>query len=62
MFDIVVSRHGRRWEWRVDDSSGKTVLSGRESKRQKARYQSERALFLLLLTTKTPELDREDNL
>jgi hypothetical protein len=60
MFDMVLSKRGRGWDWRVTNSLGNTILQGHESKRPAARYQAERALFLLLMTTRTPQLDRED--
>jgi hypothetical protein len=62
MFDMALSKRGRGWGWRVSDSSGKTVMQGREFKRAKARYQAERALFLLLMTTRARELDRKQKL
>ena len=34
------------------NSSGKTVMEGWEPRRTKARYQAERALFLLLMATR----------
>jgi hypothetical protein len=60
MFDMVLSKRGRGWHWRVADSSGNIIMQGRKSKRPAARYQAERALFLLLMTTRTRQLDRED--
>ncbi len=51
MFELFVDRKHRCWEWRVCDASGKVVMEGREKSRIAARYQAERALFLLLLTT-----------
>jgi hypothetical protein len=62
MFDMVLSQRRRRWEWRVNDSSGKTILAGLETQRARARYQAHRALFMLLMTIPARELDREDNL
>jgi hypothetical protein len=62
MFDMVLSRRRRSWEWRVADSSGQTILRGREPERTKARYQAQRAVFLLLMAARTCELDREDKL
>jgi hypothetical protein len=62
MFDMMLAKSGRGWEWRVNDSSGEIVMRGRESRRLKARYRAERALFLLLMATRTRELDREDEL
>lgn len=49
MLEVVVTKRGRSgWEWRVLDSSGKTVMGGRENSRRSSKYQGERALFLLL--------------
>jgi hypothetical protein len=52
MLEVVVAKRGRRWEWRVLDLSGKTILGGRENSRPEAKYQGERALFLLLANPK----------
>ena len=50
---IVVKGRGRsRWEWRVVDSSGKAIMSGSQASRRGAKYQGERALFLLLANPK----------
>jgi hypothetical protein len=62
MFDIAISKRGQGWEWRVNDSSGKTVMQGWEFKRATARYEAGRALFLLLMATRTRERGREDRL
>jgi hypothetical protein len=62
MFDMALSKRGRGWGWRVDGSSGKTVMQGWESKRAKASYQAEHALLLLLMTTRTRERGRKDKL
>jgi hypothetical protein len=51
LFDIAVAQKRLRWEWSVRDRSGKVMMAGREKSRAAARYQSGRALFLLLLTT-----------
>ncbi len=49
MLEVVLTKRGRSgWEWRVLNSSGKAVMGGRESSRPAAKYQGERALFLLL--------------
>jgi hypothetical protein len=53
MFELFVNRKRRYWEWSVCDTSGKVLMEGREKSRVAARYQAERALFLLLLTTRT---------
>ena len=52
MFEMALSKRGRGWTWQVHDSSGKTVMEGWEPRRTKARYQAERALFLLLMATR----------
>jgi hypothetical protein len=50
MLETVINRQGWRWEWRVQDRSGTVLMRGRAQTRAAARYESERALFLLLLT------------
>jgi len=50
LFEIAITQRRMRWEWSVRDRNGKVVMSGREKSRAAARYQSGRALFLLLLT------------
>jgi hypothetical protein len=58
MLEVVLTKRGRsRWEWRVLDSSGKTVVGAREKSRPEAKCQGERALFLLLAH---PKRSRED--
>jgi hypothetical protein len=48
MMDVVIEKRRRTWEWRVLDSSGRSIMSGREKSRRAARYRGARALFLLL--------------
>jgi hypothetical protein len=49
MFEVVLTKRGRsRWDWRVLGPSGEVVMGGRENSRPAAKYQGERALFLLL--------------
>jgi hypothetical protein len=62
MLDMVASKRGRGWDWRINDPSGKTVLRGREAKRTMARYQAARAIFLLLMIVRMPQPDREGHL
>lgn len=50
-YEPIITRRRLRWEWRLCDRSGKVVMKGREKSRPEARYQSERALFLMLLTS-----------
>jgi hypothetical protein len=50
-FGIAVKKGGRtRWRWRVSTSDGVVVMRGSETTRLTARYQAERALFMLLLS------------
>jgi hypothetical protein len=52
MFEMVLRRRGRtRCQWQVCDRAGKVIMQGFEESRPAAKYRSERALFLLLLTT-----------
>ena len=51
LFDIVITRRRLRWDWCLRDRTGKLMMCGREKSRAEARYQSERALFLMLLTS-----------
>lgn len=50
-FEIVVKK-GRRttWRWCVCTSDGVVVMRGSETTRSAARYQAERAFFMLLLS------------
>jgi hypothetical protein len=51
MLEVTLAKRGRfTWWWRVQDPSGKAIMSGWESNRSEAKYQGERALFLLLMT------------
>jgi hypothetical protein len=50
-FEAAIVQRRMRWEWRLSDRSGKIVMKGKEKSRPEARYQSERALFLMLLTS-----------
>ncbi len=50
MFEVVIEKRNRfRWEWRVFDRAGNTLLCGSEQTRNAAKYRGERALFQLLL-------------
>lgn len=50
-FEAVIIRRRLRWDWSLRNRAGKTVMRGREKSRAEARYQSERALFLMLLAS-----------
>jgi hypothetical protein len=51
LFDTAIVQKRLRWEWRLRDRSGRVVMGGRERSRAEARYQSNRALFQLLLAS-----------
>jgi hypothetical protein len=51
MFEVVIVRRSpMRWEWRVCDRKGAILMHGSERTRRAARYEGDRALFLLLAT------------
>ncbi|WFU23742.1 hypothetical protein QA649_38015 [Bradyrhizobium sp. CB1717] len=51
IFEVTLARRRRRtWAWNVCTVQGAVVMQGRESSRPAAKYQAERALFMLLLT------------
>jgi hypothetical protein len=50
VFEVLVKKRGRKWRWGVCTSEGKLVMQGSETSRPGARYEADRALFLLLLT------------
>ena len=50
IFDVVLKKRRRRWRWFVCTTKGEVVMCGSEGSRSGARYQADRALFLLLLT------------
>ena len=49
-FEMVVKKRGRRWTWCVRTTEGVGIMQGSEANRAAAKYQADRALFLLLLT------------
>ena len=51
LFDTAIVQKRLRWEWRLCDRAGTVMMKGRERSRAEARYQSNRALFLLLLAS-----------
>ena len=50
VFELVLKKRGRIWRWSVCTSEGAAVMVGSESSRPAAKYQADRALFLLLLS------------
>jgi hypothetical protein len=48
-FEATLKKRGRMWRWCVCTVQGELVMKGSEKSRA-ARYKSDRALFLLLLS------------
>jgi hypothetical protein len=49
-FEATLKKRGRMWRWCVCTVQGELVMKGSENSRPAARYKSDRALFLLLLS------------
>jgi len=47
---LITERSPTKWQWRVCDCQGTTIMDGFESTRPAAKYRGNRALFLLLST------------
>jgi hypothetical protein len=47
---VIIERSPNKWEWRVCDRRGTTIISGFERTRQAAKYAGDRALFGLLVS------------
>jgi hypothetical protein len=47
---LITKRSSTKWEWRVCDRYGTTIMGGFESTRRAAKYRGNRALFLVLST------------
>jgi hypothetical protein len=50
-FEVFLKRRGRGWQWSLSTAEGVLVMRGIRSSRSAARYEANRALFLLLLTS-----------
>lgn len=50
-FEAVVSKRRRTWRWYICTEEGDLVMLGSDSSRAGARYQANRALFMLLLNS-----------
>jgi hypothetical protein len=50
LLEVLITKRSRKWEWRVCDRHGTTIMGGFESTRPAARYRGNWALFLLLST------------
>jgi hypothetical protein len=49
-FEMVLKKRGRKWKWCVCTAEGTVIMQGSESSLPAARYEANRALFLLLLS------------
>ena len=49
-FEVSLNKRGRKWRWCVCTTEGMAIMQGSEGNRSAAKYQADRALFLLLLT------------
>jgi hypothetical protein len=49
VFELLLKKRGRVWEWCVCTIEGQVVMHGKESSRPAAKYKADRALFLMLL-------------
>lgn len=49
IFDVVLEQRRRTWIWSVRTTEGTLVMTGSRSSRSAARYEADRALFLMLL-------------
>jgi hypothetical protein len=47
---LITKRGSTKWEWRLCDRYGTTIICGFESTRPAAKYRGNRALFLVLST------------
>jgi hypothetical protein len=50
IFEVVLKQRRRKWLWRVSTTDGYALIEGLESSRPAAKYNANRALFLLLLS------------
>jgi hypothetical protein len=50
IFEVALEKRRRRWLWRVFTTDGDAIIEGSESSRPAAKYNANRALFLLLLS------------
>jgi hypothetical protein len=64
-FEVILKKRGRKWRWCVCTIEGMAIMQGSEGNRTAAKYQADRALFLLLLAApyrlhRLPSLDIRD--
>jgi hypothetical protein len=50
IFEVVLKQRRRKWLWSVSTTDGDALIEGLESSRPAAKYNANRALFLLLLS------------
>jgi hypothetical protein len=60
LFEVVVNKRGRRWQWRVCTAAGVVLMQGYESIRPAAKYKADRALLLLLLSAPYRSVPRDN--
>jgi hypothetical protein len=48
VFELALTKRGRKWKWSVSTSEGDVVMVGTETSRPAAKYRADSALFLLL--------------
>ena len=51
---VIIERRPTKWRWQVCNAAGTTIMSGWEKTRQAAKYQGDRALFLMLAASLKP--------
>jgi hypothetical protein len=49
VFELLLKKRGRVWRWCLCTTEGQVVMLGSEGSRPAAKYQADRALFLMLL-------------
>ena len=54
VYEPLLEKRGRVWRWSVCTTEGQVIMQGVESRRACARYQANRALFLMLLCAPYP--------
>lgn len=50
IFEVMLEQRRRRWVWSVRTTGGTLAMTGSRSSRSAARYEADRALFLMLLS------------
>lgn len=50
IFEVILEQRRRRWMSSVRTTGGTLVMTGSRSSRSAARYEADRALFLMLLS------------